>query len=281
MDMTQQQIPIGTTHLFPKLDRELISLLRSLTPEQWHAPTLAKKWLVKDIAAHLLDGNIRHISINRDKHLVPPSDPINSYKDLVDFLNELNAVWVHAFKRVSTELLIELLESTGNEYNKAIAALDPFADAVFAVSWAGEEVSKNWFHVAREYTEKFHHQQQIREATGKPSLLSRELYYPFIDTFMQALPYTYRNVDAANNTTIQITVTTDAGGDWFLQRIDHTWRLSKQKTGSVNASIAMDPGLAWKLFTKGVSADDAQQQVIIDGEKKLVEPVLKMIAVMA
>lgn len=277
----EQQIPIETIDLFPKLDKELISLLRSLTPEQWHAPTLARKWLVKDIAAHLLDGNMRHISINRDQHLVAPSNPINNYTELVDYLNELNAVWVNAFKRVSTELLIELLESTGHEYNRVMAALDPFADAVFAVSWAGEEVSKNWFHIAREYTEKFHHQQQIREATGKPSLLTRELYYPFIDTFMQALPYTYRNVDVANNTAIQITVTTEAGGDWFLQRIDNTWDLSKQKPSSINASIAMDPDLAWKLFTKGVSADTARQQVILNGEKELAEPVLKMISVMA
>jgi uncharacterized protein (TIGR03083 family) len=279
--MTQPRIPIETIHLFPKLDEELISLLRSLTPEQWHAPTLARKWLVKDIAAHLLDGNMRHISINRDKHLVPPSNPINSYKDLVDFLNELNAVWVNAFKRVSTELLIELLESTASEYNKAMLALDPFADSVFSVGWAGEEVSKNWFHIAREYTEKFHHQQQIREATGHPSLLSRELYYPFIDTFMQALPYTYRNVEAEAGTVIQITVTTDAGGDWFLHRAGNAWLLSKQHPSPVHASIAMDPDLAWKLFTKGIDGDTAKQRVVINGKKELAEPVLRMVSVMA
>jgi len=275
------QSPIETVHLFPILDKELISLLKSLTPEQWKAPTLAKKWQVKDIAAHLLDGNMRHISINRDKHLVPPSVPINSYKELVDFLNELNAVWVNAFKRVSTELLIELLESTSDEYNKAMAALDPFGDAVFSVGWAGEDVSKNWFHIAREYTEKFHHQLQIRHATGKPSLLSRELYYPFIDTFMQALPHNYRNTDAANDTTIQISITTEAGGDWFLQRSDNAWHLSKQRPSSIDASIAMDPDLAWKLFTKGIDADTARENVVIEGKRELADPVLNMIAVMA
>lgn len=275
------RIPIETAHLFPRLDEELIKLLRSLTPQQWQSPTLAKKWVVKDIAAHLLDGNLRHISIERDKHLVPPTGPINSYKELVDYLNDLNAVWVNAFKRVSTTALTDLLESTGKEYCAMIASLDPFADAVFSVGWAGEDVSKNWFHIAREYTEKFHHQQQIREATGSPSLLSRDLYYPFIDTFMRALPHTYRHTDAATGTVVQVTVTTDAGGNWFLQKNDAGWQLIEQPSSSIAASITMDPELAWKLFTKGVTPTIAKEKTIISGEASLAEPVLGMVSVMA
>ena len=55
--------PIKTTHLFPILDQLLIDLLQSLTKAEWHYPTIAKQWLVKDIAAHLLDGNIRMLSM--------------------------------------------------------------------------------------------------------------------------------------------------------------------------------------------------------------------------
>ncbi|MEJ7682555.1 MAG: hypothetical protein WKG06_32810 [Segetibacter sp.] len=29
--------------------------------------------------------------------------------------------------------------------------------------WAGEKKSKNWFHIAREYTEKWHHQMSSRQ----------------------------------------------------------------------------------------------------------------------
>jgi hypothetical protein len=42
--------------------------------------------------------------------------------------------------------------------------LDPDA-AGLAAAWAGETDSRNWFDVAREYTEKWHHQQQLRDAT--------------------------------------------------------------------------------------------------------------------
>ncbi|MEO8240286.1 MAG: maleylpyruvate isomerase N-terminal domain-containing protein [Flavobacterium sp.] len=59
-------IPIQTSHLFSVLDELLIELLKSLTEEEWNVQTIAKKWTVKDIASHLLDGNLRGLSISRD-----------------------------------------------------------------------------------------------------------------------------------------------------------------------------------------------------------------------
>ena len=63
--MEQQDI-IEVAHLFEPLDKKLIELLESLTPEEWHKQTVAKLWKVKDVASHLLDGNIRTLSIQRD-----------------------------------------------------------------------------------------------------------------------------------------------------------------------------------------------------------------------
>jgi len=59
------EIPIQTVHLFPKLDEKLLTLLRSFQPDDWAKPTLAKRWTVKDVATHLLDGNIRMLSMAR------------------------------------------------------------------------------------------------------------------------------------------------------------------------------------------------------------------------
>jgi hypothetical protein len=44
----------------------------------------------------------------------------------------------------------------------------------FSVARAGEEASLNWFNIAREYSERSLHQQQIREAVGAPGLTGRE-----------------------------------------------------------------------------------------------------------
>lgn len=82
---SSQIIPIQTVHLFPILDGLLIELLKSLTEEEWNARTVARKWTVKDIASHLLDGNLRALSISRDHYFGEKPENINSYQDLVDF----------------------------------------------------------------------------------------------------------------------------------------------------------------------------------------------------
>ena len=101
----------------------------------------------------------------------------------------MNADWVKASKRLSPKVLIELLRSSGLEYAAYLTTLDPEDQAVYSVAWAGEHKSKNWFHIAREYTEKWHHQQQIRLAVEKnEALLNEELYYPYLDTSIRGLP---------------------------------------------------------------------------------------------
>ncbi len=44
----------------------LLSLLASLSDEQWAAPTAAPSWSVKDIALHLLDVDLSWVARDRD-----------------------------------------------------------------------------------------------------------------------------------------------------------------------------------------------------------------------
>ena len=71
---------------------------------------------MKDIAAHLLDGNIRTLSMERDAHFGETPGPIHSYTDLVVYLNKLNADWVKATKRLRPQVLIDLLAITGKQF---------------------------------------------------------------------------------------------------------------------------------------------------------------------
>jgi len=92
------------------------------------------------------------------------------------------------------------------------------------VAWAGEQQSPNWFDVAREYTEKWHHAQQIFEAVGKPNpLLSRRLYHPVLETFVRALPHTFREEDRPDGTSVRVVVQGEAGGPWWLIRQGGVW----------------------------------------------------------
>ncbi|SFC76897.1 maleylpyruvate isomerase N-terminal domain-containing protein [Flavobacterium phragmitis] len=274
-------IPIQTLHLFPILDTLLIDLLKSLTEEEWNAQTVAKKWKVKDIASHLLDGNLRGLSISRDRYFGENPENINSYPDLVDFLNQLNMTWTNATKRLSPTVLISLLESTGKEYSEHLQILDPFENAIFSVAWAGQETSLNWFHIAREYTEKFLHQQQIRDAVGKQGLMTKELFHPFIETFIQALPHTYRNTKAPVNSVVTLIVTTEIGGQWSIIKKENNWEFIDSFQDNSASTVKINPQDAWLLFSKGMSPIEALEKVEITGDKDLGRVALNIIAVMA
>jgi uncharacterized protein (TIGR03083 family) len=278
--MSQLLPPVNTIDLFPVLDKKLVELLHSLTPEEWYKPTVAKLWNVKDVAAHILDVNIRALSRTRDKYTGEAPPAIRSNDDLINYLNELNNDWVKAMKRVSPAILTRWLEETGPSYHERFITLDPFAKAEFSVSWAGEETSVNWFHIAREYTEKWHHQQQIRDAVNKPGIMTRELYYPVLDTFMRALPFTYSRINAPEGTAIQISITGEGGGDWFLI-MNKKWELSKATNTSPSARTIIDGSVAWKLFSKSWRRKDVEDFVQIKGDQKLGGIVLDMISVVA
>ncbi|MBK8290061.1 MAG: maleylpyruvate isomerase N-terminal domain-containing protein [Flammeovirgaceae bacterium] len=278
--MTKLEMIIDTVDLLPKLDKKLIELLESLSPEDWHRQSVAKLWKVKDVVAHLLDINIRVLSTLRDDHS-GENPTINSYQDLVDYLNELNADWVKAMKRVSPTFLIELHKITGPLFCEYYKSLNPQDEARFSVAWAGEQVSKNWKHIAREYTEKWLHQQQIREAVNKPGLMTKEFFYPFIDTFMLGLPHTFRDIIASEGTAIQVTITTDIGCSWFLIRKNESWVLEKIAPAKVDSTVQISPDIAWKLFSKSIRPEAVGNDIIITGNQNLGNAVLSMVSVMA
>ena len=85
-----------TPQLFQIIDLRLMELLRSLTAEEWEMQTIAKKWKVKDVAAHLLDGNIRALSLQRDKYFGQPGPADFEFKTVVDWINQFNNNWVNA-----------------------------------------------------------------------------------------------------------------------------------------------------------------------------------------
>lgn len=276
-----QQPPLQVQHLFHKLDKKLIELLCSLTPEEWQAQTVAKLWKVKDVAAHLLDGNIRALSIQRDRYFGETAGSIESYSELVAWLNQLNADWVKASERISAPVMILLHEATGKLTSDYFVSLNPFDKAVFAVSWAGENESFNWMHIAREYTEKWLHQQQIRDAVSKQAIMTKEFFYPFINTFMYALPHTYKDVAANKGTVIQINIGSEIGGVWFLQRKAEKWELLYTSDQHPASIIDIDPDTAWKLFSKSLRPEEAKPLVRISGNEKLASTVLQMVSVMA
>lgn len=277
----ERQVPVQTLHLFPILDKMLIELLNSLSEDQWNLPTIARKWTVKDIVAHLVDGNLRSLSTSRDRFFIQQELSFQSYSDLVFYLNQLNHEWTDAAKRLSPSILINLLEVFGKQYVNHLQSLHPFEKAIYAVAWAGQDVSENWFHIAREYTERFIHQQQIRDSVGIPGLMTKELFVPFIQTLMFGLIPTFNKVSANAGASFKIVIGSEIGGCWIIERNAQEWILNPDLEKEPDAALIIQPEIAWKLFSKGMTSQEALPLVEIIGDVELAKTALQMVAVMA
>ena len=276
-----RQVPVQTLHLFLILDKMLIDLLNSLSDDQWNLPTIARKWTVKDVVAHLVDGNLRNLSTSRDRFFVKQEMAFHSYTDLVNHLNQLNHEWTDAAKRLSPSILIDMLEVFGKQYVDHLHTLHPFEKAIYSVAWAGQDVSENWFHIAREYTERFIHQQQIRDSVGASGLMTKELFYPFIQTLMYGLIPTFHKVEAEEGTSFKIVIASEIGGSWIIEKKDQGWIFNQDLKKELDVTLIIQPDIAWKLFSKGMTPVEAFPFVEIMGDVELASNALNMVSVMA
>lgn len=272
--------PILCAHLLRRVDEKLIELLLSLSASEWDAQTVAPRWKVRDVAAHLLDTVLRKLSIVRDAWYVE-TNKTRSPQDVVTLVNRLNEEGVTVYRRLSPPVLIDMMKMACEQSASFHESLDPFAPAAFGVSWAGEAISLNWFDTARELTERWHHQQQIRVATHRPGIMTPELYHPVLDCFLRGLPHLYRDMGAPSGTVLLVEIAGECGGQWFLSRESGKWELVKESAAELAARVTIPQEIAWRIFTKGIDRDLARAQIKIQGDPHLGNLILKLTAVVA
>jgi uncharacterized protein (TIGR03083 family) len=261
---------------FAPLRTHLLSLLSDLSEDDWARPTAAPHWSVKDVVAHLLGGDVAILSGKRDGFRTPQS--IETNDQLIELVDRLNAEWVLAAHRISPRLLRELLSFTGPEVEACFKSLDPMAMGG-AVSWAGPDRAPIWFDLAREFTERWHHQQQIRDATGRTPLYDPYFMAPVLDTFARALPYGYRNAMAPIGTLVRFEISGDAGGVWFFSKTEEGWTLLLNLTDEPATNVVIPQDVAWRLFTKGMDRDKARSLAVVVGKEHLAAPIFATTAI--
>ena len=275
---------LDTAPLFAPLHTELLALLRGLAPADWDRPTVAGAWRVRDIVAHLLDGELRKLAAHRDGHTLDPAGTINDYAGVIALIQRLNAEGVAAGRHLSPRLLSDLLEITGEWMSDFLTTLDPDAPALFAVAWAGENESTNRFDTAREYTERWHHQMQIRLAVGERGqsavLLAERYAEPLLDTAMRVLPHAYREVGADDGAILTLAVSAPWSREWTLIRHPGGWRLYRGCSSAPTARIRGTADDWWRLFFNALPAGDATRIFESDGPSALLEPLWRARSVM-
>jgi hypothetical protein len=181
---------------------------------------------------------------------------------------------------VSPQILCELIARYDPELVTLFETLEPDRLGL-GVVWAGEWQSPNWFDVAREYTEKWHHQQQLRDATGRPPLYDSALLLPVLETFARGLPFAYRELHAPSGTIVSISTAPPLDTAWTLRRSGEAWSLWSGIDGNVETSITVSADVLWRLWTKGIAPDEAHDRVQIAGDRSHADPLFHFVAIMA
>ena len=274
--MLQPVTPVDTRGMFRPVSDDLVTLLRALSPAAWQRPTVAGAWLVRDIVAHLLDTTLRRLSFHRDR-MAPPAPPgaIASEREFVEFINRLNAEWVGAARRLSPRVLTDLYDAASRAAADWFESQPLDGPALFAVSWAGERESSNWFDIGRDFTELWHHQQQIRMAVGADPLPDPRYLHAVLDLGVRALPFAYRNVLADAGQAVTLEVSGSAGGEWTLMREADGWSLWRGAPDAEATRVRVEQDAAWRLLFNALPESDAAHALSVTGDTELARPLLR------
>jgi hypothetical protein len=221
--------------------------------------------------------DLGRLSSRRDGHVErwdPAAEPLKTYID------RRNAEWVAAMRRLSPEVIRSLLVLGGRETQQLFGSVDPFALGG-PVSWAGPDPAPNWLDLARELTERWHHQEQIREAVGAPSLNAPIFLRPVLATFAFALVPPYLGVEASVGTTVQLAIEGPSGGDWTVIRNEDGWALGIGRPESPGASIAMTEDTAWRMYVRALPRREVEARSTLSGDPRLTSPMLDAFALVA
>ncbi len=288
MDWSWVGPPLDVRPLFARDRAELIALLRELYASDWQRPTVCPGWRVHDVVAHVVHDYIRKLSGRRDRF--PAPGPVAG-ETLPVFLDRVNQEFVDVAARWSPQVLIDLLGLLGPELDRLWAAVD--LDELGAVVWwaAPDMPAPAWLDVAREYTEYWVHQQQVRDAVGKPGANDDELTFPVMDTFLRAVPHALRLVPSEPGAWVELRVTGAGAGTWTVRRRDADWAVSRGSAGQcvgqgqpgqgqpAQAQVELSSGCLWRVATRGISVDAARDHARIVGDVSLGGAVLSLVSI--
>lgn len=264
--------------LFPVERREMLELLGSLSPLDWSRETVCPGWDVHDVVGHVLNDYLRRLSGSRDGF---PGAVFANDETLPLFLARTNDEFVRATRQCSPQIMIDLLTYLGPQLDQLWATTDLTTPADLDVSWAGPDTSPAWLDIARDYTEFWVHQQQIRDAVDRPGANHPQLLHPVIDTFMRALPHSLSRHDCPEGTAVLFVVSGDAGGQWTAEHRGSRWQLSSDAAATPAAQITMNAHDVWRLATRGITVAEARGRAHVQGDSSLIDAATSLLAVVA
>jgi uncharacterized protein (TIGR03083 family) len=254
-----------------RLERSrLLELLTALGTSDWDRPTPCPGWTVLGLSAHLLGDDLSMVAWQRDAHRGTPAPDGLDEHDFITWLDNLQIEWVHASRRLSPRLVVELLGWLGEQVDETLVEQDPSA-LTATVTWASSEPVPVWLDQARELSERWIHRQQLLQALGRPSDLRPDLAGPVLDGLRWAYPHRLDSARRPTGTTTAVTVAgLEVQARWILVSDGDAWRFRPSHDGRTAAELQMSTEQAWRLLTNNFDPD-LHGQLISAGDPELVD----------
>lgn len=239
--------------LFAGERERLAELLGGLQAADWERASPCPGWSVLGLCCHLVGGDLGLLARHRDGHYGTPGPAGATEAEFVAWLDELQAEWVRAARRVSPRLVRDLLAWAGPQIAETFHRQDPRARTA-SVSWAGPGPVPAWLDQARELSEYWIHRQQLLQALSRPSDLRPDLAGPVLDGLRWAWPYRLAQARARPGDTVTIAVTGPVTRAWCLVAGAPGWEFADQPGARLVASLTMTTEQAWRLLTNNLPA---------------------------
>ena len=273
MDLWQSE-PLEVLSALTQERADLLAFVASLNDGEWHQPTAAPGWSVKDLALHLLDDDLGWLSRGRDEDRSGRLD-MDKHETFVAALAAKNQRWIDGARQLSRPVVVDLLEWAGQQMDAYYATIDLMGEGF--VPWASDAPVPQWFDLAQDLTERWVHQQQMREAVGKVAGY-RDAYLPLVlRTFVWAVPHQYRHPSPAGTT---VTLDLSRGGQWSLRAEGNgRWDLTAVDTlPKADLQVHFSDDAGWRWFTGAAVPTDGMTAV---GDTGLLPPLLAVRGIIA
>lgn len=261
--------PVEIAALFATERACLVDLLTTVADEEWQQPTPCPEWTVLGLCCHLVGDDFSLLSRHRDGYHGTPAPEGLAEAEFIEWIDKLQIEWVHAARRLSPRLVVDLLDWAGPHLVDVFEQQDPEARTA-SVSWAGPDPVPVSLDQVRELSEYWIHRQQLLQALSRPPDLRADLLGPILDGLRWAYPYRLAAIGAQPGDFVSIEITGPVTASWLLVATGETWTFRTEPASRHVANLSMTTDQAWRLLTNNLPADE-HPSLQLSGDEQIID----------